>query len=77
MSGKLLLHTPNSYYIGKSNLVMQDCSSPFIILTCFLSTTLRLTEATIHAIVFANMKIIICCQRHKGIFNSLEKAKTG
>ena len=77
MLRELLVYTPNSYYINKSNSVMQGYSSPFITLTCFLSTTLRLTEATMQAIVFANIKIIICCQRHRGIFNSLEKAKTG
>lgn len=44
-----------------------------LILTCFLSTMLRLTEATMQAMVFANMKTIIRCQRQTGIFNSLVK----
>lgn len=70
--GITYIHTPNSYYINKKQL-----GDARLMLTCFLSATLRLTEATMHAIVFANIKIIICCQRHSGIFNSLEKAKTG
>lgn len=32
-------------------------------------------EETMHAIVFTNIRIIICCQSHRGVFNSLEKDK--
>lgn len=45
-------------------------SSPFITCTWYLTTTLRLTEAMMHATALANIKI--CWQHHRGIFNSLE-----